>query len=302
MRRIGLARVGEGSTGGSEAESLRGVRRDLATAGIGALLLAVFVLTALLAPALAPYSPEAYSAAPLQSPTPAHPLGSNDVGQDLLSALLYGTRISLLVAVVAGSTSLGVALLVGVTAGAVGGLVDSAAMRLVDVLMALPHLPLMIVVAAFLGPGLGNVILVIAALAWVRPARLLRSQVLSLRSRGYVRHARLFGGGWGYVMRRHLLPALAPILCASFVALASRAVIMEAGLAFLGIGDPTFQSWGMMMRHALNFRGIYLTSAWLWWLLPPGLCLTALVAGLMMLGTAAESYANPRLARHPGGR
>ncbi len=262
--------------------------------------LAGFALVALLAPILAPYSPESYVTPHMEPPGPAHLLGTNDVGQDLLSILIYGTRISMLVALLGGSVGLTLALLVGSLAGTLRGVVDTLLMRLADLLMAIPHLPLMIVLAAFLGPGLANVLLVIAALAWVRPARVIRSQLLSLRSRGYVSSARLCGARWPYLMRRHLLPALAPVAAAVLVAQASRAVILEASLAFLGLGDPTLQSWGTMMRHALNFRGLYLTSAWVWWLLPPGVCLTLLIASLSMLGTAVESRANTRLSRHQG--
>ena len=255
---------------------------------------------ALVGPLLVPYAPDAYVGAPLEPPGPHHLLGTNDVGQDLLSGLVHGARVSMAVGLIAGAAGLTVALLVGLSAGTIGGPIDTVTMRLVDVLMALPNLPLMIVLAAFLGPGLANVIIVIVALAWVRPARIVRAQVLTLRSRGYIHSARLFGGGHLYLMRRHLLPALAPIAVAGFVTLASRAVIMEAALAFLGIGDPTIQSWGMIMRHALDYRAIYLTPAWTWWLLPPGICLTLLIAGLAMLGTAAESYANARMHNDQG--
>lgn len=267
---------------------------------MGLALLLSCVGVALLGPLLIAFPPDAYAGQPLEPPGARHLLGTNDVGQDLLSQLVHGSRVSLAVAAIVGSSGLLLALLVGLPAGALGDPLDAVAMRLVDVLMAIPHLPLMIVLAAFLGPGLGNVILVLVVLAWVRPSRVIRSQVLTLRSRGYVGSARLFGGSWLYLMRRHLLPALAPVAAATFVGLASRAVAMEAALAFLGIGDPTIQSWGMIIRHALDCKGIYLTAAWVWWLLPPGVCLTLLIAGLSMLGTAAESSANARLSRHPG--
>jgi len=272
------------------------------TLRLGLTLVSFCALVAVVAPLLAPYSPDAYVGAPVELPSLRHPLGTNDVGQDLLSALFYGARVSMVVAVLAGAAGLVIALLVGLSSGAMRGPYDAIVMRFVDVLMAIPHLPLMIVLATFLGPGLGNVILVIVALGWVRPARVIRSQVLTLRSRGYIHSARLFGGSWPYLMRRHLLPALTPVAASAFVALGSRAVMMESALAFLGIGDPTIQSWGMMMRHALDFRGIYLTPCWIWWLIPPGLCLSALIGGLAMVGTAVESQSNTRLSRHEGAR
>jgi peptide/nickel transport system permease protein len=277
-------------------------RRQSAFFWAGAVIFLSFVLTALLADLIAPYPPGAYVGAPVKPPTLAHPLGTNDVGQDVLSALIHAGRVSILVAIAAGSAVVAIALMVALPAGLLRGPVDLLLMRLVDVLLAVPHLPLMILLAALLGPGLGNVILVIVALGWARPARTLRSQVLSLRSRGYLHSARLFGGGWLYQMRRHLLPALTPLVAAAFVAQAGRAVMLEAALAFLGIGDPTIHSWGMMMRHALDFRGVFLTPAWQWWLVPPGICLTLLIMSVTMLGTSAESFANARLSRHAEGR
>ncbi len=302
MSVISRARFLGPATGTASAGLTIPVRGGSATLRFGMALLVVCALMALVGPLLIPYAPSAYTGSPLEPPSIRHLLGTNDVGQDMLSGLVHGARVSMAVALLAGLAGLAIALLVGIPAGAMRGPFDAVAMRLVDVLMAIPHLPLMIVLAIFLGPGLGNVILVIVALAWVRPARVVRSQVLSLRSRGYVSSARLFGGNWACVMWRHLLPALLPIAAAAFVNLAGRAVIMEAALAFLGIGDPTIQSWGMIMRHALDFRGIYLTSAWIWWLLPPGFCLSLLIASLAMLGTAVESHSNARLSRHQGVR
>lgn len=265
---------------------------------LGGLLVGGFLLVALLAPWLAPHDPAAYSGAPLERPSARHPLGTNDVGQDLLSELIYGARVSLLVGGVAGSLGLLLAALVGVSAGYLGGWVDLLLMRLVDVLMALPALPLMILVAAYAGPSLPHMILIIALLGWMVAARSVRAQVLSLRNSGYIQAARLCGATPSYIMRRHLLPALAPILLALLVAMVGRAIMIEAGIAFLGLSDPTAKSWGMTIRYALNYRGIYLSPAWLWWLIPPSLCISLLVLGCTLLGVALEERFDPRLARH----
>jgi peptide/nickel transport system permease protein len=277
-------------------------RRVLATPSsawvLGAGIVLFFVVVALAAPWLAPYNPAAYTGAPLERPGATHLLGTNDVGQDILSELIYGTRISLLIGVLAGGLTLALASLVGMFAGYVGGSVDHLLMRLVDVLMAIPHLPLMILVVAYVGPGLSNIILLIAFLGWMIPARAIRSQILSLRSRGYIKSAELFGAGPPYVIRRHLIPAVAPILAAGFVAQAARAITLEAGLAFLGLGDPTAKSWGLMIRHALDYAGIYFTPHWVWWLLPPGLGISLLILGFTFIGVALEMRTDPRLQRH----
>lgn len=282
------------------ADKRSGERRSsgsqLLATGLG--ILAVYLLLGLFAPWLAPYNPVAYSGQPLERPSAAHWLGTNDVGQDILSELIYGARISLVIGVVAGGLTLLLATLVGVTAGYLGGFSDAACMRVVDVLMAIPHLPLMILVAAYLGPNLVNLILIIVLLGWMEPARVIRSQVLSLRSRGHVQAARQFGGGPAYVIIRHLIPAVASILAATFVAQAGRAIGMEAGLAFLGLGDPTAKSWGLMIRYALNYRGIYFSQNWIWWLLPPGFSISLMILAFTLLGISLEERIDPRLRRH----
>jgi len=263
----------------------------------GLSVLALFAAIALLAGVMAPYDPHAFSGQSLEQPSPAHPLGTNDAGQDILSELIYGARISLAVAVGAAVGTVALGTLVGGVAGTVGGWLDGLLMRLVDVLMTLPRLPLLILLTAFLGAGLAQTTAVIALLFWPATARVVRAQVQSVRRRGYVRMARNFGGGPGYVLRRHILPQIGPLLVSGLVTAAGRAVAMEAGLAFLGLGDPTAKSWGLMMRFALNLPGLLLTDRWLWWLLPPGLCVTLLILALTFTGMGLEEHLNPRLRR-----
>jgi peptide/nickel transport system permease protein len=264
---------------------------------LGAAVLVFFVLMALAAPFLAPYDPHAFSGRSLERPGPAHLLGTNDAGQDILSELIYGVRISLAVGLGAALGTVALALLVGGVAGYAGGTLDALLMRLVDVMLTLPRLPLLILLAAFLGSGLVQTAAIISLLFWPATARVIRAQVQSQRTRGYVRMARNFGGGTGYVLRRHILPAVAPLIAFGLIAAAGRAVAMEAGLAFLGLGDPTAKSWGLMMRFALNLPGLLLTDRWLWWLLPPGLCLTLLILALTYLGMGLERRLHPGLAR-----
>ncbi len=261
-------------------------------------ILALFILVALLAPVLAPYDPHALSGAPLERPSAAHPLGTNDIGQDILSELIFGARISLIVALAASASTVALGVLVGGLAGYAGGWLDTALMRGVDVLLALPRLPLLILLAALLGAGLPQTIAIIALLFWPGTARLIRAQTQSLRGRGYVRMARQFGGSIGYVLHRHIVPALAPLIAFELVMAAGRAVALEAGLAFLGIGDAAAKSWGLMMRFALNLPGLLLSDRWLWWLLPPAACLTLLILTLTFIGIGLEERWQPRLKRH----
>ncbi|MGC9335610.1 MAG: ABC transporter permease [Anaerolineae bacterium] len=264
---------------------------------VGASVLALFVVVALAAPPLAPYDPHAFSGQPLERPSAAHPLGTNDAGQDILSELIYGARISLVVGLGAALGTVALGLLVGGVAGYAGGTLDVLLMRLVDVMLTLPRLPLLILLAAFLGSGLVQTTLIISLLFWPATARVIRAEVQRQRTRGYVKMARNFGASVGYILRRHILPAVAPLIAFGLIAAASQAVAMEAGLAFLGLGDPTAKSWGLIMRFALDLPGLLLTDRWLWWLLPPGLCITLLILALTYVGMGLEQRLHPGLAR-----
>ena len=265
---------------------------------LGLAILIFYLFVGIAAPWLAPHDPSAYVGRPLEAPGWEHLLGTNDVGQDILSELIYGTRVSLIVAVAAALLTLCISVLVGTLAGLLGGWTDALLMRAVDVLMIVPRLPLMIVIAAYAGAGLEVIVLVIALLGWPGSARVVRAQVLSLRCRAQVDAARSFGGGIGHIIWRHLVPELGPILAASFVGRANSAVMMEASLAFLGLGDPSLKSWGLMTRYALNAPDFFFSSRWLWWLLPVGISLTLLLLGFAFLGIGLEEWANPRAQRH----
>jgi peptide/nickel transport system permease protein len=266
--------------------------------GLGLLLL--IAGPAFLAPLLAPYNPNVVVTAPFAEPTFAHPLGANDIGQDLLSELIYGARISLLIGVLAALMATVVGTAVGLVSGFFRGLVDAALMRFVDVLLALPFLPLMIVLGVYVGPGLLTEILVIGAVIWARTAREIRSQVLSLRERSYVAAARAMGARNGYLLRHHLAPAVAPLVIPQLVRAANIAILLEASLSFLGFGDPSAKSWGTMLYYA-NARSAFLMDAWLWWVLPPGLCIMAVVLGFALVGYALEERARPLLHAVTGG-
>ncbi len=264
---------------------------------IGAAIIGVIGLVAVLAPVLAGYDPHAIAGPSLQPPGSGHLLGTNDSGQDLLSQLIWGARASMVVAVLAASLAVALGVLVGAAAGLARGTVDAVLMRIVDVFLAVPVLPLIILIAALAGPNRVTVILVIGLGGWPAIARIVRSQTLTLGSRGHIEAARGLGATRRYLLRRHLVPALTPVIVAAFVNWAATAVVMQAGLAFLGLSDPTEVSWGSVLNRALGHQGVYTTSEWVWWALPPGLAVTAAAVGLAFLGLALEPGANPRMRR-----
>lgn len=262
------------------------------------MLVAAFVLLVAFGDQLAPYRATALSGDSLQPPGSGHLLGTNLLGQDVASQLILGARAAVLVALVAGFGTVLIGGLVGVTSGWFRGWIDAVLMRFTDVVLVLPKLPLLLLVGALTGGSDITLAILIAATFWPVTARVLRAQVLTLRTRAHVRAATGFGAGPWHQLRRHVLPELALLSVAEFIPAAGRAVAMQAGLAFLGVGDPSQPSWGAMMRDAVAYRGLFVTPTWSWWLLPPILAVVILVVGITLIGTAAERRLNPRISRH----
>lgn len=277
--------------------ALRRRQRRMGGVGtVGLTLLVLLVAAGILAPWITPYPPDETTGTPFSPPSRAHWLGTNDVGQDLLSELIYGIRISLTIGFLAAILAISIGTLVGIVAGYFGGWVDATLMRVVDVVLVVPFLPLMILLAAYLGPSFWNIIIVIGVLVWARPARVIRAQVLSLRQLDFVDAALALGGSSWRILRRHVLPGVLSLALAQFILAASNAILIEASLSFLGLGDPTAKSWGSTLYYA-QVRSAFLSGAWKWWVLPPGLLITAAVLGFAFTGFALEEVLNPRLRR-----
>lgn len=260
----------------------------------GALLLASIGLAALAAPVIVPHDPWQHFL-PFLPPSIEHLLGTDDVGRDVLSELITGARVSLAVGFATGLLSVGIGLLVGLLAGFRRGTADELLMGLTDVVLVVPALPLVILVSVYLGPALWHMILVIGFVLWPSTARVIRSQVLSVRQSGYVESARALGAGNAWIMRRHVLPNVLPLVLAKFVLTVAAAMLMEASLSFLGLGDPTAKSWGLMLHYAFA-RGGFIRELW-WWYLPPGLCIGLCIFALSLISLGIEEGSDPRLRR-----
>ncbi|MDR3247998.1 MAG: ATP-binding cassette domain-containing protein, partial [Treponema sp.] len=250
---------------------------------LGCFLLLFILAVSFLSPVIAPYNPFERTGLPFEKPGPQHLLGCNDVGHDLLSELMYGGRISLSVGVFAAFFTTLTATVTALVAGYFGGPLDRLIMRVVDVVMSLPFLPLVIVLGVFMGPGMGTQILVISLVMWAHPCRELRSQVLKTRSNGYIDAARAMGEKSSRIIMRHTLPDLMPLIVPQFVLVAQSAILIESSLSFLGLGDPVSKSWGSMLFFA-NTRAAFLTGAWVYWVLPPGLCIALSSLSFSLIG------------------
>lgn len=266
---------------------------------VGALMLFSVVFVAIFAPWLAPYDPDVkIDIDPedlLAPPDVEHLLGRDDAGKDVLSQLIYGARVSLTVGFVASFMSMFIGTTVGLIAGYIGGRIGNALMRLTDFLLVIPDLPLMLVIISIWGRGLWKIIFVIGMLGWTYNARLVRSQVLSIKERQFVLRARAIGAGSLRIILRHIFPQVLPLILAQAVLSVSGAIIAESSLSFLGLGDPTLVSWGMMLNFA--FERAISRMAW-WFLLPPGFAIVWVSVGLIMMGSTLEEIVNPRLRTH----
>lgn len=259
---------------------------------VGGALCLVVVVTALFAPQLAPRDPFAAVAMPLQPPTAAHPFGTDDLGRDLLRAVVHGARVSLLVGLGVAGISLALGLVVGSVAGYAGGWVDDLLMRATELVLVLPRFFLALVVVALFGADLRNLILVLALSSWGIVARVARAGVLAAKEQEYVLAARALGGGAARVLVRHVIPnVLAPVI--AYAALqVGNAILVEASLAFLGFGDPNRMSWGYLLNNAQAF----VRRAW-WLSLYPGL---AIVVAVLAVNLLADGLRQRRAPAAPG--
>lgn len=272
-------------------------RKPMAIVGLVMLLIVIFL--AIFASKIAPYDPyekaDAKAEDILAPPNNEHLLGTDDVGKDVLSQLIYGARVSLIVGFAGSFMSIFIGTMIGLTSGYFGGRVDNLLMRLVDFLMVIPSLPLMLVVISVLGRGLEKIILVIGLLYWTYTSRLVRSLVISLKERQYILRIKSLGASNSRIIFRHIFPQVVPLVVAQGVLSISNAVISESVLSFLGLGDPLTVSWGMMLNFA--FARAISRGGW-WFFLPPGFAIVWVSLSVILVGTALEEIVNPRLSTH----
>jgi peptide/nickel transport system permease protein len=257
-------------------------------------LIALFAACAILAPLLAPYDPLLQDlGSRLRPPSPEHWLGTDSLGRDIASRILYGARISLIIGVVVVASAGVVGTIIGLIAGYAAGLVDEALMRLTEVFLAFPALILAMAIAGALGPSLTNAIIAIAAVSWAVYARLTRGQILSLRQREFVEAARAIGASRVRIVWHHLLPnVLAPLMIQASFDLGS-SIIAAAGLSFIGFGaQPPTPEWGVMISEGRNYIS---TQPWL--SLFPGLAILFAVGSFNLLGDGLRDAFDPRLSR-----
>ncbi|MEG1891986.1 MAG: ABC transporter permease [Clostridia bacterium] len=268
------------------------LRNRRAKIGLGIILF--FSLVAIFADFIAPYNPKAIEFMTWDKPSAEHLLGVNSYGQDIFSQVVQGTRVTLLVGLLAGFLTSLIGTAIGLIAGYKGGMVGEVLMRIVDVFLTIPMLAFMIVISSLLPTmGISNIVIIIGVLSWMWMARSIRSQTLTESRRDYVDAAKALGMSSAEIMFKEILPNIIPVVTANMVMVITSAMLTEASLSFLGIGDPSLISWGQILSIAFD-NGAILYGAWAW-ILPPGLCIATLGYSFMLIGNSfLDIYANDR--------
>ncbi len=273
--------------------TVRPILRERPSAVAGIAVLALFILIAIFGPMLSPYGVHEKVGPPFAPPSAKHWLGLDDGGIDMLTLLMQGARISLVVGFAASAIAVLIGMTVGINAGYFAGKSDVVLMRITDYFLVIPDLVLMIVLASIWGQKLIYIIIVIGGLLWTWTARVVRSQVKSVRERVYVRRSLALGGSNRHTIFRHVLPQVAPLLVANAVLLIAIAIFDETALAYLGLSDPSAISWGKLIKNASDAAAV---SAGAWWaIVPPGVCVALVILACTLMGQALEDALNPRL-------
>lgn len=266
------------------------------SAFIGTVVVAFFLLMAIFGPLLVKFDISAFGASSSDAwlpPSGEHLLGTDALGRDILAFIVTGSRVSMLVAVTATVISMVLGTLIGLISGYCGGWIDMLLMRMTDFFLSIPWLPLCMVLASMLGSSVLNIILVIGFTSWSGTARIVRAQTLSVKEQQYVERTTSIGAKNGHIMMKHILPNVFPIIFSETVLIAASAIGTETTLSFLGLGDTTQPSWGMILYYA-NATGSVSKGAW-WYFIPAGLCVVLVVLGFSLMGYAFDEILNPKL-------
>jgi len=259
---------------------------------ISLILLLIMVALGLAYSYLAPYNPDDFSSPPLLPPGGNHLLGTNNMGQDIFSALLAGFRITIGIALITSLLTTFIGTVMAVLSAFFRGLVDSFIMRLTEIFIIVPDIIVIMLFATFAGPKVWDVIVVMTFFSWSRITRIVRGKAMVIISQDTLQYTLLLKGGLANVGKK-MWPHLYPAVVTIFIQQCGRAAVYESTLSFLGIGDPTLKSWGRTIKTAMDYEGIFWSNAYLWWLLPPLLCLIAFVLALALLTFDFEESGRP---------
>lgn len=276
----------------SAAEPRSRRRRRPTAAAAGAVLIGALVGLALLAPWLAPHDPQQIVGGPVTRPGAEFRLGTNALGQDLFSHLLYGARTSLLIGALTAAIATALSAVMGITAG-LWGRGRGMLLGIIDLFLAIPNVPIVVLLVVFLGPGFWSLIVALVLVGWAGFARIVFAQVRGTLQKDYIGAAAALGATTGRIVRSGVLPEVASLLFTKFLLTVRWAVLLEATLGLLGLADPGRVSWGLMLNGAFGYSLLFVNDAWVWWAGPPALAIVLTSLGLMAIGQDLDFWLNP---------
>lgn len=257
-------------------------------------IIAFFIVVAILAPYLTPYNPDIQSGLPFETPSSKHLLGANHIGQDIFSEIIMGTRYSIYIGFLVASLTISIGSFLGIISGYFGGIIDSVIMRICDFIMTVPYFPMVILLASVSSGGVPTMVFILTALSWPHSARVIRSQVMKIKTKDYILNIKAMGAKNTYILRKHILRELSPLIAYRFTTRFKYAIIAESTLSFLGLGSPTIKSWGSILYFAQQ-RNAFTIGAWSWWVIPPGILISILAFSLMLFSYSFEEIMDKRL-------
>lgn len=260
---------------------------------VGIVLLLIFVIVAVFQEQLAPYSPYEQTGEPFESPSEEHIFGTNDIGQDIFSEMIYGTRNSLLVGVISAGISLLIGIFMGVLAGWFGGTLDHILSQITTFFMTIPFLPSVIILSTFSGGGVWSMSIILGLLSWTETARVLRTTTMQIKESYAIKLIKGMGASDLYILVRHVLPELLPLIVYRAVTRVKSGILSESTMSFLGLGNPVAKSWGSIIYYA-QAKNALLNGSWVWWIIPPGLCICLVSMALMMIAYSLEGKSPKR--------
>ena len=263
---------------------------------IGWIILISMILVAVFAPQIAPYSPYDQTGESYEQPSPQHLLGTNDIGQDILSELIYGTRNSLLVGGISALISVVIGMIMGIVSGWFGGTIDRIIMKITTFFLTIPFLPAVIILAAFTQSGVLTMSAILGFLSWPEIARVLRSTTMQVKESTYIKTIKGMGASDFYILTHHVARELLPLIMYREVTRFKSGILAESSMSFLGLGNPVAKSWGAIIYFAQS-KSALLTGAWVWWIIPPGLCICLASMSLMMIAYGFENKNDIRLGK-----
>ncbi|SDL01488.1 ABC transporter permease [Natronincola ferrireducens] len=250
-------------------------------------ILGFIIILGIVAPYITPYDSNDFSFQPLQTPSRQHLLGTNYMGQDIFSGLLIGFRVSVGIALSSALISTLFGTFLAVVCAYYEGIVEAVIIKITELFLILPEIIMIMIFAAFTRPGVSNIIFVISFFSWSRVTRIIRFKAKIAMRYDAIQYALLLKGGIFHIfikLWKHIYPSVATM----FIIQCSKAIMYEANLAFLGIGDPTIKSWGRIIRQAIDYEEIFLQHRYVWWLLPPAFCIVTFILLLSMLSFNVE--------------